>query len=313
MNIFEALKSFFENLPTNIKGGLWMICAGVFFTFIGVMIRFANKEVHVLEIVFFRYFISLLIMMPWMMRTGLSGLSCKNLPLLFARSISSYIGAIFWFASMIYLPLAEAPVLGYTAPLFATLGAVLFLGEVVRKKRWWALVVGFSGTLIILRPGIETITLPALYAIGGAIFISCSALLVKVLSRTDSPETIVLYMAIFSTPLSLGAAIFVWSTPSLETLFWLIGIGLFSTLAHLAYTRSFAIADASVVLPYDYVRLLMVAAVGFGFFGEIPDIWTWAGAAVIAGSTFYIARRETTSTGKNKIISKSTRSSVEFN
>ena len=146
--------------------------------------------------------------------------------------------------------------------------------------------------MIILRPGFEAITLPALYAIGGAIFIATSALLVKVLNRTDSPDTIVLYMAVFSTPLSLVAALFVWVTPSLETLFWLTGIGLFSTLAHLAYTRSFAIADASVVLPYDYIRLLMVAAVGFGIYGEVPDIWTWVGAGVIIGSAFYIARRE---------------------
>jgi drug/metabolite transporter (DMT)-like permease len=310
MALIDSIERAWLFLPSNIRGGLWMICAGGFFTFIAVMIRMAHKEVHILEIVFFRYFISLLIMLPWMLRKGLNGLRCGNLPLLCSRSISSYIGAILWFTSMIYLPLAEATVLGYTAPLFATLGAVLFLGEIVHKRRWWALVVGFSGTLIILRPGIEAVTLPALYAIGGAIFISCSALLVKVISRTDSPETIVLYMAIFSTPLSLGAAIFVWTTPSLETTFWLVGIGLFSTLAHLAYTRSFAMADASVVLPYDYIRLLMVAAVGFGLFGEIPDIWTWVGATVIGGSTIYIARREATSTRKNKVITNSTMPSI---
>jgi drug/metabolite transporter (DMT)-like permease len=188
--------------------------------------------------------------------------------------------------------LAEATALSYTTPLFATLGAVLFLGEVVGKRRWWALFAGFVGTMIILRPGIETITLPALYAIGGAVFVATSALLVKVLSRTDSPDTIVLYMAVFSTPLSLIAALFVWVTPSLETLLWMTGIGLFSTLAHLAYTRSFAIADASVVLPYDYIRLLMVAALGFGVYGEVLDFWTWVGAGVIIGAAFYIARRE---------------------
>jgi len=290
--MLKRFKTWFQKLPVNIRGGLWMIFAGVFFTFLGVMIRMANKEVHVLEIVFFRYFISLLIMAPWMMRLGLNGLKGKNIKLLFARSVSSYMGAMLWFASIIYLPLAEATALGYTTPLFATLGAVLFLDEVVRKRRWWALFAGFAGTMIILRPGFEAITLPALYAIGGAIFIATSALLVKVLNRTDSPDTIVLYMAVFSTPLSLVAALFVWVTPSLETLFWLTGIGLFSTLAHLAYTRSFAIADASVVLPYDYIRLLTVAAVGFGIYGEVPDIWTWVGAGVIIGSAFYIARRE---------------------
>ena len=290
--MLQHIQSWFKSLPATIRGGIWMILAGLFFTFIGVMIRMANKEVHVLEIVFFRYFISLIIMVPWMARRGLNGLKGKNLYILFARSVSSYIGAILWFASMIYLPLAEATALGYTAPLFATLGAVLFLDEVVGNRRWWALATGFIGTLIILRPGIETITLPALYAIRGAIFIANSVLLVKILNRTESAETIVLYMGIFSTPLSFGVAIFFWKTPSFETLFWLIGIGVFSTLAHLAYTRSFAIADASAVLPFDYIRILMVAAVGFGVYGEIPDIWTWAGTIVIISSALYIARRE---------------------
>ena len=142
--MLKRFKTWFQKLPVNIRGGLWMIFAGVFFTFLGVMIRMANKEVHVLEIVFFRYFISLLIMAPWMMRLGLNGLKGKNIKLLFARSVSSYMGAMLWFASIIYLPLAEATALGYTTPLFATLGAVLFLDEVVRKRRWWALFAGFA-------------------------------------------------------------------------------------------------------------------------------------------------------------------------
>jgi len=282
----------FNCLPATIRGGIWMIIAGVFFTFIGVMIRMANKEVHVLEIVFFRYFISLIIMFPWMLRRGLVGLKAKNFPILFARSLSSYIGAIFWFASMIYLPLAEATALGYTAPLFATFGAILFLGETAGPRRWRALLLGFTGTLIILRPGVEAVSMPALYAVSGAVFIAISVLFVKILNRSESPETIVLYMGIFSTPLSFFAAIFFWKTPSLETLFWLIGIGISSTLAHLAYTRSFAVTDASAVLPYDYLRLLMVATVGFGIYGEIPDIWTWIGTIIIIGSTLYIVKNE---------------------
>ena len=282
----------FNCLPATIRGGIWMIIAGVFFTFIGVMIRMANKEVHVLEIVFFRYFISLIIMFPWMLRRGLVGLKAKNFPILFARSLSSYIGAIFWFASMIYLPLAEATALGYTAPLFATFGAILFLGETAGPRRWRALLLGFTGTLIILRPGVEAVSMPALYAVSGAVFIAISVLFVKILNRTESPETIVLYMGIFSTPLSFFAAIFFWKTPSLETLFWLLGIGISSTLAHLAYTRSFAVTDASAVLPYDYLRLLMVATVGFGIYGEIPDIWTWIGTIIIIGSTLYIVKNE---------------------
>ena len=208
---------------------------------------------------------------------------------------------------MIYLPLAEATALGYTTPLFVTLGAVLFLNEIVGKQRWFALGIGFIGILVILRPGSATFAMPALLAIGGAIFIACSALLVKILNKTDTPDIIVLYMAIFSTPISLIAALFVWRTPSYEALAWLFGIGLFSTFGHLAYTRSFAAANASVVLPYDYMRLLMVAAVGYGFFKEIPDIWTWVGGCIIIISTFYISRRDVIKFGttdqKNKLQS----------
>ena len=298
---------YIKDLPPNIKGGLWMILAGLFFTFLGVMIRMANNEVHILEIVFFRYLFSLLIMVPWVLRLGVSGLKAKNIPLLFTRSISSYIAAILWFASMIYLPLTEATALGYTTPLFVTLGAVLFLNEVVGKQRWFALGIGFAGILVILRPGSATFAMPALLAIGGAIFIACSALLVKILNKTDTPDIIVLYMAIFSTPISLIAVLFVWKTPSYEALAWLFGIGLFSTIGHLAYTRSFAAANASVVLPYDYMRLLMVAAVGYGFFKEIPDIWTWVGGCIIIISTFYISRRDVIKFGttdqKNKLQS----------
>ena len=298
---------YIKDLPPNIKGGLWMVLAGLFFTFLGVMIRMANNEVHILEIVFFRYLFSLLIMVPWVLRLGVGGLKAKNISLLFTRSISSYIAAILWFASMIYLPLAEATALGYTTPLFVTLGAVLFLNEIVGKQRWFALGIGFIGILVILRPGSATFAMPALLAIGGAIFIACSALLVKILNKTDTPDIIVLYMAIFSTPISLIAALFVWKTPSYEALAWLFGIGLFSTFGHLAYTRSFAAANASVVLPYDYMRLLMVAAVGYGFFKEIPDIWTWVGGCIIIISTFYISRRDVIKFGttdqKNKLQS----------
>ncbi len=168
----------------------------------------ASREIPIFEIVFFRYFFSLLIMVPWVLRLGMSGLKAKNVSLLFARSISSYIAAILWFASMIYLPLAEATALGYTTPLFITLDAVLSLNEVVGKQRWLALGIGFISILIILRHGSATFAVPDLLAIGGAIYIACSSLIVKILNKTGTPDTIVLYMAIFSTPISLVTALF---------------------------------------------------------------------------------------------------------
>lgn len=286
------MAAFWAGLPASLRGALWMILAGVFFTALGIMTRLASREVHVLEIVFFRYFINLIIMLPWLMRIGLGGLKTDNLKIYGARCTSSFLGACCWFAAMAFMPLAEATVLGYTTPLFATLGALLFLNETVRLRRWIALAFGFMGALIILRPGFAVITAPAMFAIAGALFIAVSALFVKVLSRTDSPNTIVLYTGIISTPISLVPALFIWIWPSFEGWLWLIGVGAMATLGHLAYTRSFAVADTSAVLPFDYVRLLFIAVAAYFLFDEVPDIWTWVGGIVIGGSTIYIAHRE---------------------
>ena len=177
-------------------------------------------------------------------------------------------------------------------PLFATAGAALVLGEVVRARRWTATVVGFLGTLIILRPGFTEITPAMALPVLAAVSMACATLTVKSLSRTESPATIVLYMTLFLTPLSLVPALFVWQWPDLETLGYLIGLGGTGALAHLLMTIAYGKADASAVIPFDYARLPFVAVIAFFLFGEVPDLWTWVGAAVIAASAIYIARRE---------------------
>ena len=286
------MQAAWMRLPGRLRGALWMVLAGVFFTILSIMIRMASREVHILEVVFFRYFINLIIMLPWLLRIGYRGLKTNNLKFYVARSSCSFMGALCWFAAMALMPLAEATALGFTTPLFATLGAVLFLSETVRARRWVALFIGFMGTLIILRPGFSVITAPALFAVFGALFIAGSALFVKVLSRTDSPNTIVLYTGILATPISLIPAAFVWVWPSFEGWLWLVGVGAMATFGHLAYTRAFAVADTSAVLPFDYIRLIFVAIAAFILFGEVPDIWTWIGGCVIGSATIYIAHRE---------------------
>ena len=286
------MQAAWMRLPGSLRGALWMVLAGVFFTILSIMIRMASREVHILEVVFFRYFINLIIMLPWLLRIGYRGLKPNNLKFYVARSSCSFMGALCWFAAMALMPLAEATALGFTTPLFATLGAVLFLSETVRARRWVALFIGFMGTLIILRPGFSVITAPALFAVFGALFIAGSALFVKVLSRTDSPNTIVLYTGILATPISLIPAAFVWVWPSFEGWLWLVGVGAMATFGHLAYTRAFAVADTSAVLPFDYIRLIFVAIAAFILFGEVPDIWTWIGGCVIGSATIYIAHRE---------------------
>ncbi len=269
-----------------------MTAAALCFSVMNVFVRLAAEELHPMEVAFFRNFFALLFMLPWLARAGFGALRTKRIKLHLLRALFALATMITWFSALALLPLGEAVALNFTVPLFATAGAALVLGEVVRARRWTAAVVGFVGTLIILRPGFAEMTPAMALPILAAVSMACASLTVKSLSRTERPSTIVLYMTLFLTPLSLIPALFVWQWPSLETLGFLIGLGGTGTAAHLLMTIAFSKADASAVVPFDYARLPFVAVIAFFLFGEVPDLWTWLGAAVIAASAIYIAHRE---------------------
>ena len=258
-----------------------MLLAGVLFSFMSLSIRFAVQEVHVLQAVFFRNIVNLLIMLPLFWHIGFGHLRTKRPVMHGLRGLSSVGSQFLWFTGISLIPMATA-----------TVGAALFLPETVRLRRWIAVFAGFIGTLIILRPGIEAVSAPALMMIGGAVFVATSTVLTKTLSRTEHPDTIVFYLAVVSTPISLVPALLVWTWPPIETWFWLITVGVTATAAHQAMTRSFAAADTSAVLPYDYSRLIFASILAYFAFAEIPDIWTWVGGGVIFLSSLYISRRE---------------------
>ncbi|HJS33128.1 MAG TPA: DMT family transporter, partial [Alphaproteobacteria bacterium] len=185
-----------------------------------------------------------------------------------------------------------ATALSFTAPLFATICAVVVLGETVRLRRWTATIVGFAGAMIVLRPGFQAIGLPELLVLASAATAGLSAITVKQLTRSEPPNAIVTYMTLYIMPPSLVFALFVWVTPPWATIPWLVVLGLFATLGHQAMTRAFVATDTSLVMSFDFARLPFVAIIAWFAFGETPDIWTWVGAAVIVAATVYIAHRE---------------------
>jgi len=279
-------------IPAPVQGALIMTAAAFCFSVMNVFVRLAADDMEPLQVAFFRNFFALMFMLPWLARAGLEGLRTRRFKLHLLRSIFALLTMITWFSALAILPLGEAVALNFTVPLFATAGAALVLREVVRARRWTATVVGFLGTLIILRPGFTEVTPAMSLPVLAAICMACATLTVKSLSRTERPSTIVIYMTLILTPLSFVPALFVWQWPSWETLIYLIGLGGSGALAHLLLTIAYTKADASAVIPFDYARLPFVAIIAYFLFGEVPDIWTWAGAAVIAASAIYIARRE---------------------
>jgi drug/metabolite transporter (DMT)-like permease len=190
------------------------------------------------------------------------------------------------------MPLAELTALAFTKPLFATAGAALILGEVVRLRRWTAVLVGFAGVLIVVRPGAEAVSPYAGLMLLSALFAAAVTLIVKRLTATESPSTIVLYQSLFMTALSVPLALAYWRTPTLVELPLLLLVGLLGTVSWLCMARAFALADTSIVVPFEFARLPLVAVVAYVLFAEVPTIWTWLGGAVIFGSTAYITHRE---------------------
>lgn len=286
------LSSWWRQAPGTLKGAIWIILASFCFAMMSVTIRLAASGVDPLEVVFFRNVFNLLFMLPWFLKIGVSGLRTARLGLHFIRTASSLTSMFLWFTALTLLPLAEATSLSFTAPLFATAGAALFLAEDVRLRRWLAVGFGFVGALIILRPGIEVVTPGALLMLTGSIFVAISILLVKVMSRTESPNTMVLMVALIATPISAIPLFWVWEMPQGITWFWLACVGAAATAGHLCFNRAMGSADASAVLPYEYTRLIFVALMGFLLFSEVPDAWTWAGSLVIFVAGIYIANRE---------------------
>ena len=197
-----------------------------------------------------------------------------------------------WFTAIPLLPIVEAVALNFTAPIFITMIAAIFLKETLRARRLIAVAFGFAGVLVVLRPGFEAIGTGQMLVLGDTLFWAVAVVLVRVLARQEPARVIVCYMFMLVLPLSAILAAFVWVWPSTTTWLYVIGLAASSTIGHLCATQALVCAEASAVIPYDYLRVVWFALVGWLAFSEIPDQWTLWGAAMIAGSAVYILRRE---------------------
>lgn len=279
-------------LPGPVRVFGWMVLAGAAFAAMGGLIKFAARDLHPFEVAFFRCFFGLVWMLPWLLRRGPAALRTRRLPLYAVRAAIGLIGMLAGFYALRFIALADATALSFTAPLFATVGAAVVLGETVRRRRWTATLLGFAGVLIILRPGATAAEPAAVWTLLAAATSAANMLIVKRLTDTEPTEAVVTWMVVMMTPMTLLAALPFWQWPSTAEWAVLVSIGLCGTIGHLAFTRGFAAGEASLVMTFDYLRMPFAAAIGWMAFGEVPTVWTFAGAAVIAGSATYIAHRE---------------------
>ena len=280
----------FAAIPAPVRGALWMVVSAALFSSMTGIVRHVSLGIHPYEIAFFRYVFGLVALIPWILYSGQATFRTRRLGLHFVRALLALATVMFFFSAVSWMPLAEATALSFTAPFFTTLGAALVLGEVVGLRRWGAVVIGFAGAMIILRPGIIAVSPPALLALASAATLAGGVLAVKTLSRTETSDTIVLYQTVLVLVPALVPALVVWTTPDAVALMWLALIGTLATLGQLAYVRAYAAADAAAVVPFDFSRLIFAALIGATLFDEQADAWTWIGAAVIFGATLTVVR-----------------------
>ena len=275
-----------------LRGALLMAAAAACYAILHGSVRYISSEIHPFEITFFRNLFGFIVLLPWFVIYGLRPLRTRRIGLHLLRATSNVVAMLMFFMALSMTPLAQVQALGFTAPLFTTVLAIFILGERVRLRRWTALIAGFIGALIIVRPGLQPIDTGSLLTVGSAAIWGFTLITIKILSRTDSAVTITAYMVILMSPLSLLPALFYWTWPDPATWFWLVVCGVSGTVAQLLMAQSFRVADATVVLPFDFTKIVWGALIGYLAFGEVVDIWTWIGAAVIFSGITYITYRE---------------------
>jgi drug/metabolite transporter (DMT)-like permease len=274
-----------------VRGVMLMILACVAFSSMWVLIRLASAALHPLQIVFFRNALGLLVLVPMVLANpGLIRLGRWRLHA--ARGTSGFIATMGTFYSVANAPLTIALSINYTAPLFATLGAVIFLGERIRARRVIGLVMGFVGMLIVVRPGAVPLSPGVLAALISAVSTAFAVIAIRRLVGADDPRAVAIWSFMFNLVPSFLIALFFWATPPLMVWPMLIGIGGAAAIGQLAMSRAFTLGEASMLLPFDFVRFGLVTLAGITLFSERYDVFTLLGGGLILASTIYLAVRE---------------------
>jgi len=285
-------RALFVRFPRTAAGPLFMLAAALASGCLAGVVRHLSADLHPFEIVFFRNLFAVVALAPWLLRVGWEPMRTRQIGGHALRAFLNLVAMLTHFYALAITPLAKVASLGFVSPLFATLFAMLLLHEKLRTRRLAALLAGFLGALIIIRPGTEAMSLGALLVLVSAAVWGLALIVIKRLSRTDSSFTIAAYAGLLITPFSLIPALFVWQWPEPATWGWLIGVGAIGAAMHMAGAQAFRLADATAVLPVDFTKLGWAAIIGYVFFGEVPELLVWIGGAVIFASTVYIACRE---------------------
>ena len=284
------------SLSPTLRGMTWMVCAGACWTAMTVLVRDLSSDYSAFQLLLARNVVAVSVLVPPALLAGSGVLRTSRFRLHCLRAVFAYLGVLGLFYGVSRLPFPDVTALSFTQPLFVVIMAALVLKEAVGLARWRAVFFGLLGLVIIVRPGFQEVGFATFAVLLSAVGYACANICVKRLMTTDTPTQAVVFFNLLMLPVSLVPALVFWITPDWMDVLRMIAIGLAGTLSVYSFARALSVADASAVLPFDFLRLPMAAVAAFLLFSEVGDIWTWVGSVIIFGSSYVLAR---TSSPKN--------------
>jgi len=268
------------------------ISATMFGAIMASSVKYLSNDLHPIIICFYRCLMGLILISPFIIKNNFRALKSKNIKLQFSRVIINIFSMIFWFSAIGIMQFEKAAALGFTTPLFTTILAIIILKEKIRFHRTAALLIGFLGIIIIVRPGYVPLELGAVFILASALSFSFVLIIIKKLSAIDSSQTIIFYHLLLSTPVFFILSLFYWETVNLNQLLIFTLMGASGLLSHWCLAQAFKLSDTTFVMPLQFTKLIWASLIGFFIFTERPDMWTWFGGVIIFISVVYIAYRE---------------------
>lgn len=262
------------------------------FALMAISVRELHRTMGSFEILLVRSVVSLLIMLAILPRFGGRALRTQRFGLHFVRNVLHFAGQFAWVFAIGALPLATVFAIEFTMPVWTAVLATFLLGERLNRGRVVMLVMGLAGIFIILKPGIQDVPPAAFVMLAGSFAYASTMIATKRLAGHETVFAVLFYMAAIQVPLGVVFALPGWVTPGAADLPWIIAVGATGLSAHMCLTRAFRIADATLVVPFDFLRLPLIAVVGMAFYSEPPDVAVFLGAGVIFAGTYYSIRRE---------------------
>lgn len=281
--------------PALIDNGhamLWMMLSATCIVAMSAMLKHVTQELPVMVVFFFRMAFAVPLVLPWVLRGGIRVLATRRLGQHFVRGTVGALSMWCWVFAVKSLTLATFTAISFTRPLWMPLTALVVLSEHVGWRRGMLILLGFAGVLIAARPELQAVDAALLVALLGGAVSSITMVQVKQLTRTEPSARIVFYFSLFGTLYAFPFAVIEWVSPNLPQLGWMLLSAVAAAAAQYSIARAATIGEATAIAPVDFVQLPFAAFAGFAIFGELPDIFTFAGAVVILVATIALTQEE---------------------